>query len=410
MTAPASRQHFFHDMTFREADLSEVRAQRGERVLRWALWMAAGSAVVFALLFALTGNLRTAGIELAVVAVLGGLIAAQARGHGTAVAHATFWLMGGFVLAINIFEGLGPQRHHNLHVWFLALAVGAFLIIPAPRWLSLAYSFAAICAFSVLEMGLVTLAPQMPISREAGAIASVLSLGLAMALIFVCLVIFHGDMGRAEERLNRANARLEDLLGNMLPAPIAERLRTEGRTFADAYAECTIVFADIVGFSQLAASLPPVDLVQTLDTLFSRFDALVDELGLEKIKTIGDAYMVASGIPHARPDHAIAAVELALRMQAAVADHPGIAVRIGINSGPVVAGVIGRKRFIYDLWGDAVNIAQRMEQSGLPGAIQITESTWTRVRERFETEARGRVAIKGGGELAAYLVKARKPT
>ena len=194
----------------------------------------------------------------------------------------------------------------------------------------------------------------------------------------------------------------------MLPESIAARLRTDGRTFAEAFSDCTILFADIVGFSKLAARMPPVELVQMLDSVFSRFDDLVGRFGLEKIKTIGDAYMVAAGIPDARPDHAEATVDLALEMLAVCRDYPEISLRIGINSGAVVAGVIGRKRFIYDLWGDAVNIAQRMEQTGVPGSVQVTEATWLAIRDTFETQSRGLVAIKGGIELAAYMVTGRR--
>lgn len=407
MTDSDSRQLFFSDMTFREADLSEVGRQRSTRILRYALWTAAISAAIFALLFAFTGNMRTATIEVGVMAVLGALLWTLYRGHVTFAAHGSFLLMTMFVIATNLFEGIGGDRQHGFHVWFLALAFGSFLVIPNPRWLSMVYSLFSLAMYAILEMRLLHVEPMMPISGEAFRFANGLAVVFAVALLAGCLVLFRNDIATAEERLNRSNARLEDLLGNMLPASIADRLRKDGRTFADAYAQCTIVFADIVGFTQLAARLPPVELVQTLDSIFSRFDALVETAGLEKIKTIGDAYMLASGIPHARADHAIAAVDVALGMLDVTQDYPGIAVRIGINSGPVVAGVIGRKRFIYDLWGDAVNIAQRMEQSGVAGRVQITEPTWLAVRHAFDTEPRGRVTIKGGSDLAAYLVKGR---
>lgn len=407
MTDSDSRQHFFSDMTFREADLSEVRRQRSTRILRYALWTAALSAAMFALLFAFTGNTRTAAIEVGVMAVLGALLWALYRGHVATATHGSFLLLTMFVIATNLFEGIGGERQHGFHVWFLALAFGSFLVIPHPRWVSTAYSLSSLAMYALVEMRLLRLEPLMPISRDIFRVANGLAVVFAVAILAGCLVLFRNDIATAEESLNRSNARLEDLLGNMLPASIADRLRKDGRTFADAYAQCTIVFADIVGFSQMAARLPAVELVQTLDSIFSRFDALVENAGLEKIKTIGDAYMVASGIPHARTDHALAAVDLALEMLRVIDDYPGISVRIGINSGPVVAGVIGRKRFIYDLWGDAVNIAQRMEQSGVAGRVQITEATWIAVRHAFETEARGRVAIKGGSDLAAYLVTGR---
>lgn len=151
----------------------------------------------------------------------------------------------------------------------------------------------------------------------------------------------------AEKRLARTNARLEALVENMLPAAISRRLRREGRTFADAFGACSVLFADIVGYTPLSESAPNV--VDLLDTIFSRFDDLTEQCGLEKIKTIGDAYMVAAGISEARADHAAAVCELALRTQTAIKQFPGLEIRVGINSGAVVAGVIGKKRFIYDL-------------------------------------------------------------
>ena len=408
MTAPEANEHFFHDLTFRDADLSQVRMRRGARILRYALALTTAACAAFGIMFVFTGNLATALIEALILAFALFLLVALRRGHVVAVAHATFVMTILFVIALNIFEGTGQEGRQSLHVWFLAIAFASFLVIPYPRWLSTTYCIVSLALFAILEMGLVRIAPQMPISRDIFRVANELSVVFTVFLIGGCLILFRNDIARAEERLNNANSRLEDLLGNMLPETIAERLRTEGRTFADAFSDCTILFADIVGFSKLAARLPPVELVQMLDSVFSRFDDLVGRFGLEKIKTIGDAYMVAAGIPDARPDHAEATVDLALEMLAVCRDYPEISLRVGINSGAVVAGVIGRKRFIYDLWGDAVNIAQRMEQTGVPGSVQVTEATWLAIRDTFETQSRGLVAIKGGIELAAYMVTGRR--
>ena len=408
MTEPEASEHFFYDLTFRDADLSQVRMRRSARILRYALALTSAACAAFGIMFALTGNLATALIEVIIFAFALLLLAALRRGHIVAVAHATFVMTILFVIAINIFEGTDQAGRQSFHVSFLAIAFASFLIIPHPRWLSTTYCIVSLALFAILEMGLVRVAPQMPISRDVFRVANDLSVVFTALLIGGCLILFRNDIARAEERLNNANSRLEDLLGNMLPESIAARLRTEGRTFAEAFSDCTILFADIVGFSKLAARIPPVELVHMLDSVFSRFDDLVGRFGLEKIKTIGDAYMVAAGIPDARPDHAVATVDLALEMIAVCRDYPEISLRIGINSGAVVAGVIGRKRFIYDLWGDAVNIAQRMEQTGVPGSVQITEATWLAIRDSFETESRGQVAIKGGIELAAYTVTGRR--
>src|SRR5206468_3558605 len=205
-------------------------------------------------------------------------------------------------------------------------------------------------------------------------------------------------------------ARAENLLLNILPRSIAERLKAETRTIADQFSSASILFADVVDFTPLADRLPPTEVVGLLDHLFSHFDELAERYGVEKIKTIGDCYMVAAGVPSPRPDHARALALMALDMQAAMRSvdevgHLGLELRVGINSGPVVAGVIGRKRFLYDLWGDAVNTASRMESYGTSGRIQITRATKELLGNEFACEPRGTIAVKGKGDVEAwYLV------
>ncbi len=205
----------------------------------------------------------------------------------------------------------------------------------------------------------------------------------------------------------------EMLLLNILPEAIASRLKKDQQTIAESFAEVTVLFADIVGFTQLSMRVSPTDLVHLLNRVFSTFDRLSEKHGLEKIKTIGDAYMAVGGLPKPRPDHADAVAEMALEMQSEIAqfnveNNTNLSIRIGINTGPVVAGVIGKKKFIYDLWGDAVNTASRMESHGLPDAIHVTESTSQLLQEKFILEERGIIQIKGKGEMATYLLKGRK--
>jgi len=328
MTAPEANEHFFYDRTFRAADLSHVRMRRGARILRYALALTAAACAAFGIMFAFTGNLATALMEAIGLAFALLLLAALRRGHIVPVTHATFVMTFLFLIAFNILEGTGQDERQSLHVWFLAIAFASFLVIPHPRWLSTAYCVVSLALFAILEMGLVRIAPQMPISRDVFRVANDLSVVFTVLLIGGCLILFRNDIARAEERLNNANSRLEYLLGNMLPESIAARLRDEGRTFAEAFRDCTILFADIVEFSKLAARIPPAELVQMLDSVFCRFVDLVGRFGLEKIKTIGDAYMVAAGIPDARPDHAVATVDLALEMIAVCRDYPEISLRI----------------------------------------------------------------------------------
>ena len=222
-------------------------------------------------------------------------------------------------------------------------------------------------------------------------------------IVFTLLALF------ARQRRD-AEARAETLLLNILPRSIAERLKAETRTIADQFSSASILFADVVDFTPLSERLPPTEVVALLDHLFSHFDELAEHHGLEKIKTIGDCYMVAAGVPSPRPDHARVLALMALDMQEAMRSvddvgHLGLELRIGINSGPVVAGVIGRKRFLYDLWGDAVNTASRMESHGTSGRIQITRATKELLDDDFVCEPRGTIPVKGKGEIEAwYLV------
>jgi class 3 adenylate cyclase len=197
-----------------------------------------------------------------------------------------------------------------------------------------------------------------------------MNLGAVSAIMFFVVRYFVQENAKAQDRSER-------LLLNILPRPIAERLKHHPTTIADAHAEVTVLFADIVEFTKFSASILPQRLVEILNDVFSEFDRLAERHGLEKIKTVGDAYMVVGGLPTPRADHAEAVAEMALEMRDALAGYEktigaSLQLRIGIHTGPVVAGVIGRRKFSYDLWGDTVNTASRMESHGLPGVIQVT--------------------------------------
>jgi guanylate cyclase len=229
------------------------------------------------------------------------------------------------------------------------------------------------------------------------------------SIAFTLLASFAHQRNVALSALRAEQARSEALLLNILPQPIAERLKAAAQPIADDFAAASVVFADVVDFTPLAQRLPPAEMVGILDQLFSRFDALVERHGLEKIKTIGDCYMAAAGVPNPDGDHARKAALLALEMRevlanAPAAGHPVLQLRIGINSGPVVAGVIGTKRFLYDLWGDAVNTASRMESHGVPGEIQITRATHELLKDEFVCEPRGTIDVKGKGPMETWFL------
>ena len=246
---------------------------------------------------------------------------------------------------------------------------------------------------------------------------SSLMLGLNVSvgglIVFTLLALFAQQRQDAMVALRSAQERAENLLLNILPGSIADRLKESPQTIADQFPAASVLFADVVDFTPHSESLPPAEVVGILDRLFGHFDTLAERHGLEKIKTIGDCYMVASGVPDPRPDHARALALLALDMQAATRSGGTVgdldlSLRIGINSGPVVAGVIGRKRFLYDLWGDAVNTASRMESQGTSDRIQITRATYELLADEFVCEFRGSVPVKGKGEVETWYLLGKR--
>lgn len=216
-----------------------------------------------------------------------------------------------------------------------------------------------------------------------------------------------------EEALRYQQECTEELLLNILPAPIAERLKFSESTIADSFAAVTVMFADLVNFTEFSAEMPPPKLVALLNKIFSKFDQLAQKHGLEKIKTIGDAYMVVGGLPTPREDHAEAIAQMALEMQQEITNFKQdngepFTLRIGIHTGPVVAGVIGMKKFAYDLWGNTVNVASRMESQGIAGKIQVTAEIYQQLQDKYVFEKRGLITVKGKGEMITYWLKGNK--
>jgi class 3 adenylate cyclase len=246
------------------------------------------------------------------------------------------------------------------------------------------------------------------------------SMGFVITSVSACVMIVVTvwfalrDTARAEAVMEAEYDRSEALLANMLPASIADRLKDpERNVIADKYEEASVLFADIVGFTERASSTAPADLVRFLDRVYSAFDALVDKHGLEKIKVSGDSYMVVSGVPRPRPDHVQVLADFALEMADAAAklrDPHGLSVplRVGLATGPVVAGVVGSRRFFYDVWGDAVNVASRMESTDSVGQIQVPEAVYERLKDEFVLRERGHINVKGKGVMHTWYLVGRK--
>ncbi|NND02592.1 MAG: adenylate/guanylate cyclase domain-containing protein [Acidimicrobiia bacterium] len=232
----------------------------------------------------------------------------------------------------------------------------------------------------------------------------------AIAIVGMTLLVF-AVMAYFVRQRNLFQQQSDTLLNNVLPSEIAERLKRDSGMIAEQLNSVSVLFADVVDFTPMSSAMSPTQLVGLLDRVFSDIDGFVEELGLEKIKTVGDEYMVAAGVPTPRSDHAEVVAELALRIRdhfaAGSVNGHRIEFRIGINSGPVVAGIIGRRKFAYDLWGDVVNTASRMESQGVAGEIQITGSTFGLISDRFLCKPRGTIDVKGKGEQETWLLRGR---
>lgn len=290
-------------------------------------------------------------------------------------------------------------------LWSLICPLGAMLFDEprhAPRWFLAFISLVALSGF---------LQPYMRLANNLSLLLInfffAMNLIAVGSLVFMMVFYFVGQKNEFQEKS-------EALLLNILPKEIAAILKNESRTIADHYEEASVLFADMVGFTPLSAQLPPVEMVELLNEVFSFFDSLLDKYGVEKIRTIGDSYMVASGVPRGRLDHAQALAYMALEMRDYISTHTfrnsqRVSFRIGINSGSMIAGVIGRRKFVYDVWGDAVNVASRMESHGVGGAVQITQTTYELIKDEFVCEPRGTVNVKGKGEMEVWLVTSTKP-
>lgn len=298
------------------------------------------------------------------------------------------WSLGGFVASSGVM------------LWALVSPLGALVF--SPRALPWFLSYMALTAVSgVVEPALTPAA--MPAALNIAFFA--LNIGGVSAVVFFLLRYFMRGLTSEREKS-------EMLLLNVLPSTIARRLKAGEQPLADRFEEAAVLFADVVGFTPMSERLMPEQVVELLDGLFSEFDAMADRLGLEKIKTVGDAYMVVGGLPEPRTEAVEAVAEMALEMQELVEGWPSptgepLRLRIGIDVGPVVAGVIGQRKFSYDLWGDTVNTASRMESHGIPGEIQVTPRAYERLKHRYGFQPREPIDVKGKGRIVPFLMIGR---
>jgi class 3 adenylate cyclase len=307
---------------------------------------------------------------------------------------------------------IGPRA--GLVLFFAILMMNVALIYRAAEWRARVVVTVCVVADAALVLALghfVT--PILTLPESTLQLFFYANTSMTLLGVVTLAYMFAAASDRAEATLGEERARSERLLRNILPNLIAERLKRSPGTIADAHPMVTVLFADIVGFTVLSTRKSGSEVVRLLSAVFSTFDELAERYELEKIKTIGDAYMAVGGLPEPKTDHAQRVAEMALEMREqlkALVEMLGepLEIRIGVHSGPVVAGVIGTRKFSYDLWGDTVNTASRMESHGVPGEIQVSEETWSLLRDRYALEERGVVHIKGKGDMRTFFLRSRR--
>jgi adenylate cyclase len=397
-----------HDRNQHYADTATRRA----RVLTITAWLAVMASATFVLLQIVTDTWSWRLSSINVGAAIVFAIVPWLQRFGELVAPLTFIgaaYVSLFAITWDVGTGTGSQLYFVVGACLVVLVLGI-------EHIALASALAAVSAGLIIALEF--LVPKntglQPVWAQSMSFVVTTISGVVMVVVTVWFAL--RDTARAEAEMEAQYERSETLLANMLPASIAERLKEPDRSvIADKYDEASVLFADIVGFTERASSTAPADLVRFLDRLYSAFDALVDKHGLEKIKVSGDSYMVVSGVPRPRPDHAQALADFALDMAnvaAGLKDPHGhsVPLRVGMAYGPVVAGVVGSRRFFYDVWGDAVNVASRMESTDSVGRIQVPEAMYERLKDEFVLQERGHIDVKGKGLIRTWYLIGRKAT
>ncbi|OBG27235.1 adenylate/guanylate cyclase domain-containing protein [Mycobacterium sp. 852002-51057_SCH5723018] len=387
-------------------------AARRARILTVAAWLAVIVSVSFVLVQIVGGSWLWQVSSINVVGAMVFAFVPWLQRFGDLVAPLTFLAAAYasvFASCLDVGTGSGAQYFFLVGACLVVLLLGIEHIVLASALAAVAAGLIVAVEFLVpRNTGL-----QPAWAQSAGFVITAVS---SVVMVVVTVWFALRDTARAEAVMEAQYERSETLLANMLPASVAERLKDPDRSvIADKYDEASVLFADIVGFTERASGTPPAELVRFLDRLYGAFDELVDKHGLEKIKVSGDCYMVVSGVPRPRPDHALALADFALDMANVAArlkdpqGHP-VALRMGMACGPVVAGVVGSRRFFYDVWGDAVNVASRMETTDSVGRVQVPEAMYERLKDQFVLQERGSIDVKGKGPMYTWYLIGRKAT
>ena len=393
------------------ADSAEVRAEKF--ILTAASLLVIAAAVVWGTTYIVFHELIAGSISLlyACLMLVGLLNFALTHQHRPFLLIQL--ILGLFVPFIHTIVLGGLWNSSIVIIWALASPIGAMLFFTSKqaRWWWVAYL--VVVAIATLSHPLIERDNNLPLLLRRAFFA--LNISSVSTIALVTLNHFITQKNEAYRLLHVEQQKAENLLLNVLPQEIAEILKNEERTIADSFDGTSILFADLVDFTSLTAHMAPKEVVNLLNEIFSHFDALVEYYGVEKIRTMGDNYMVAAGVPRPRADHAHCLAAMALSMQAYLQERCAntgtpIEFRIGINSGPVVGGVIGRKKFVYDIWGDAVNVASRMESQGVAGKIQVTRATYELIRDDFTLQRRGTITVKGRGTMETWFLVGLKET
>jgi len=406
MAIPAAISGF---RPYEATDHNGLKKQRMVALTNLLFLLLAGPMVTFGLVFLVLLDDLWLGCE--VVAGLGEFLAflLNRRGHHTAARLLGCSLVA--IIYVDLVVALGTNV--GVELWSIPmLAFPPLLTLRQERKLLLAIYALFTAALVGAHLILFTQPPRIAVDAGLAQLLRTSNLLSAMGFVGSMVIYYHLRINEAEAATSHERERSERLLANILPAAIAARLKRDEHPIADQFDEVTVLFADVVGFTGFAAMHPPETVVNLLNMLFYAFDDMVERRGLEKIKTIGDAYMVAAGIPTARPDHAAATADLALEMIEFAETlrrerRQDLDLRIGIHSGRVVAGVIGKHKFSYDLWGDTVNVASRLQTTGEPRRIQVSQETRRRLGALYVHEDRGTIELKGIGPVRAFFLEGR---